>query len=261
MDGDKGNIKVVDDILEHYGMKGMRWGIRKEYVPVSSGNRKSTQISGSNNFSKTQAVSMNNIAQKMNKAYGLKIDEFKPLESRLEKKAFAYVESTNNGKNVVHVTTRSDVVKKLQECEKDGWLIPSIEGREIESLLTHETAHTLFHSVNVEGMGAKERWKARESMNSMRKSAWQKAEEQARKDGDVKSKRFRPDFPMEQLNKKISKYASSSLFIEEAEAEMFSAYHWSPKPPKFIDTFYSDIHSQMGINVQPFSGRKVSHVS
>jgi hypothetical protein len=36
---------VVENILEHYGVKGMRWGFRKEGTGVPSSHRKGTSVS------------------------------------------------------------------------------------------------------------------------------------------------------------------------------------------------------------------------
>lgn len=246
--------------LVHFGVKGMRWGVRKEYQATSS-TRSNSNIPGSEHFPKIQAVSMNNVAEKMNKAYGLQIDEFIPLDKNQEKRGIAFITAQTKGTNIIHMNIRPDLVKVIKENQDKGWFVSSIKGREIESVLTHESGHALFHSVNVEGKGYLGRVRAKSPIDNIRINAWIKASEQARKDGDVVSKRFRPDDPIAQMSKKLSKYANSSIFFEEKEAELFSAYHWSPNPPKFVDVFMNSIHNDMGKNVQPFSGRKVTHAS
>jgi hypothetical protein len=253
-----------DVIIEHHGVKGMRWGHRKQYETTTNTRiRKTKSVPGSEKFKKADAASMNDVAKKMQNAYGHKIDEFVPIDHNKEKHIFAYVTLNNKGTDVVHVTDSPRFRSDLAKCQKEGWFVHTAPNHRIEANITHESAHSLLHSRNVEGKGFVARVKAPEPIEPMRKSAWAKAEEQARKDGDVVPlkgiKRITGDRPEFQMAKKISKYAHSSLFIEEPEAEIFTAYHWSPNPPKFVDAFMNDLHSNMGVKVQPFSGRKVSH--
>lgn len=253
-------------VLEHHGVKGMRWGHRKEYATTTTTkSRSSRSIPGSEHFKKADAASMNDVAQKMQKAYGHKIDEFIPIDSTKEKRIFAYVEAKNKGHAVIHVTDSLRFKSDLADLQKKGWFVPSSASHRIEANITHESAHSLFHSRNVEGKGFVGSVRTKELIEPMRNSAWKKAEEQARKDGDVIPlkglKRIIGDRPEYQMAGKLSKYAHSSLFIEESEAEMFTAYHWSPKPPPFVDAFMNDVHKNMGVKVQPFSGRKVSNAS
>lgn len=226
----------------------MRWGIRKEY--------QTSGIIGLENYTKSTASSVNNVSKNMEKAYGFRIKECVPLSDRQVKKGFvAYVEGSTKIKdsNVIHLNTDPNLNKTLVDAQKNGWFVKTNPKQAVESMLTHESAHGMLH-VNTNKGFFKDIDPAR--MDSMRKNAWKKAEVQARKDGDVVSKRFRPDAPEFQMAKKLSRYAEASVFLEESEAELFAAYHWSSNPPKFVDVFMNEIHSNMGKKVQPFSGRK-----
>jgi len=253
--------EVVDDILTHYGAKGMKWGVRKDYR-TSTLTSSSSTIKGLDKFPKETASAVNIVNKKMNKAYGFKVDNVIPLSGSDNKRYLAYVEYKNNGSTAIHMTTDSNLKNRLLEKEREGMFVPS-GGKVIEANITHEAAHAMFHTINLEGKSLRERAVLSDSMTKMRKSAWNKSKEQAISDGDAvprkgpfKIFKVTPEF---QMMNKLSKYAASTLFLEEHEAEMFAAYHWSPNPPKFVDAFMNDIHTSMGKKVQPFSGRKVSN--
>lgn len=251
--------EAIDKVLAHHGTKGMRWGVRKE------GEIGSSRAKGLEHFSAGQARSMQNIASHMEKSYGYKVDEFalftNPNEHFSETKNRIYLamvapKKKGDLRNVIHVSNDPKYKAEVVRGEKMGWFPPS-GGKFVEANITHETAHGLFHSNDASGKGVT---KNKDVMIApLRQKAWEKAEAQARKDGDISSQdRYQAHYEMAG---KISKYAHSSPFIEEHEAELFTSYHWNPNPPKFVDAFMSDIHSSMGIEVQPFSGRKVHHAS
>lgn len=250
-------VEVVDNILLHYGKKGMKWGVRKG-SDTSTSTSSGTSVKGIEHYSKAQAASMSDVATKVKKAYGLKIDEFIPLTDRQNKRGIAYVDARSKGSTVVHMSTKSDLKKTLTSLEKKGWFVPS-GGRPIESILTHESAHALFHQTDIQGKAFRKTTVA-PAMDTMRNSAWTKAKAQAEKDGHVVPgkglRKLITDSPQTQMGKKLSTYAHATLWIEETEAEIFTAYHWSPNPPKFVDAFMNDVHKSMGKKVKPFSGRE-----
>jgi hypothetical protein len=257
--------EIVADILEHHGVKGMHWGVRKQFNTSVATPSSSSKVKGSEHFSKEQAASMNNIAKKMNKAYGFKVDEFVPLTAREEGQYLGYVKGKGSGSNDIHVSTNPGLKDVLVECQKAGWFAQANHDKVIEACLTHEASHGMFHQVNPGDAGIIGTLRTQAPIEPMRKSAWDAAKAQGVKDGDIAPNTgFRriTGLPLDrQISKKTSRYAGSSLFIEESEAEMFTAYHWSDNPPKFVDAFMTDIHTSMGKSVQPFSGRKVSNAS
>jgi hypothetical protein len=256
--------EVVDDILTHHGVKGMHWGVRKQYgtvAPTSS----NTGVQGLEHFPKAQATSMNNVAKKMDKAYGFKINEYVPLTEAENHRYLAYVMPRNKGTNSIHVTDHPEYKNVLVDLQNKGWFVPSSEKHSVEANITHEAAHGLFHAANVEGKGFVGSLRTPMPIAHIRDSAWKKAEAQGLKDGDIVRatglKRLVGTSAQYQMAGKLSKYAKSSMFVEEHEAELFSAYHWSPNPPKFVDAFMVEVHTSMGKQVQPFSGRKVAHAA
>lgn len=230
----------------------MHWGIQKEEVSTSSPKKKGG-VKGSELFPKDVEVALDSVTSKLKKSYGFKVDEIKPIgKNPLYRKYFAYVE-LGTKTNTIHLRNDSKLTKKLLKNEKNGWLVDS-QHHVLEGLVTHEAAHSMFHTD-----------KAQKQFGKVREKALTSAINQAIKDGTIKDANT---FPKKiiygnnkyQLSKKISKYAENSLFDEEPEAEMFSAYHWSKNPPKFIDAYAKELHVGVGKQVQPFSGRKVSHV-
>jgi hypothetical protein len=249
---------AVEEFLAHYGVKGMRWGVRK--AEDGSGT---SPVKGLDKFPEATATALSSVATKISSSYGFQISEVVPITGFGKKNYIAYVEAfPKGGGGVIHAKTDADLGEKLGQREKAGWFPPS-GGHSIEAVMTHESAHAMYHVINLESQSLAGRFKSKEPMDDIRKTAWDAAIKQAVADGTIKPRptglrRFVTKQPEYLLSEKVSKYASSRLFLEETEAEMFSSYHWSPNPPKFIDAWMKEVHNQTGVNVKPFSGRKVS---
>jgi hypothetical protein len=132
----------------------------------------------------------------------------------------------------------------------------------MEALITHESAHAMFHTL---GKGS-DSWKGfnnqKQPTGKILKEAWKKAAAQAVADGIIKPQktgfsRILDSSPEFKLAKFISRYADTSVFREESEAEIFRAYHWSSNPSKFIDAFMKELNDGLGVDAPPFSGRKI----
>jgi hypothetical protein len=250
----------LEEALEHFGKLGMHWGVRNVVDPTQR-SKIDSPVKGLEKLPQSTALAIASVAENMSKAYGFQIQEVVPIRNHRFQNMFAYVESANKGSNVVHVLDDPKIKQSLQKAGKEGWFVPS-GGHEVEATMTHESAHALLHSINIEGMTRKESRRSKEPIEDVRWKAWEKAEKQAKADNLIKTPKNRlvrlfSANPQAQMSKMLSTYASSTLFIEETEAEMFSSYHWNPHPQKFVDTFIKSIHQDLGYgNVEPFSGRK-----
>jgi 2'-5' RNA ligase len=242
---------VVEEILEHHGVKGMKWGVRNT-TSTTLGRTTAHKVEGLEHYTPEVGQAIKTVSQKMGRGYNLRIDEVVPLSEKEDQKFLGYVRIKNKGANAIHLSTDPKLKKTLAGFEKEGWFTAS-NGNNVESLLTHESAHALLHVRNGSGKPIGEQ---------IRKDAWQKVADQALADGTIKKRtgfsRLTGDMYRDVAGN-VSDYAKSSFFIEEIEAEMFTSYHWAKNPPKFVDTYMKEVNTAMGKPVQPFSGRKVSH--
>lgn len=248
-------VKATEQVLEHFGVKGMKWGVRKANISSAY-----SQPKGLEHFSRSQAASMTTVAEKMHAAYGFQIDEYKPfgrdetIEGFEGQTLLAVVlpKAKGDRRNAIGVINDLNFYKEtLRKGHDAGWFAPTIPGRQVDANLTHEAAHAYLHANDAKGRGAK-----RDSdtlVASIRDVAWRKATDQAIRDGDASPSNAGHVF--NQMGGKISKYALESRLIQEYEAEAFAAYHWSPNPPKFVDVYMNEIHKNLGKSVEPFSGR------
>lgn len=228
--------------LTHFGVKGMRWGVRKaedniyrtsspDTVTVDAGIHGSTAAAGKE------------VATLIGQRYGLKIDAIKTIPAdHPERKEgiMAYVERTDGGQKASTINVvETDVRARLSKGEQNGFFAKGCGNT--KALLTHEAGHAIFHAdekvVNgffgskVVGGHSKERDKALAA-----------ALKAAKKDG----------IPMHMFASSISGYARQANCREEVEAEMFSQYHWGSDPPRFIKVWGETLHQEMGLDPTPF---------
>ncbi|WPJ30705.1 hypothetical protein [Streptomyces phage Psst2] len=232
----------MSDELAHYGVKGMKWGVRKDDVsgrfqPASSGPKMDPLVHPSSQEAARE------VSKLIQDRYGYTVREVKsfgPGDPEYARGTLGYV--LNNGKSKpegeIHVSI-DDPRRAMKASEKVGWVAKGCGNP--TAFLTHESAHAIFHSRekydrkgNIVGGNREARIKAAEAMI-----------EEATRSG-IKE---------HQLIGKISGYAAQSGSREEIEAELFSQYHWSTNPPSFVKVWGETLHKEMGIDGTPFKER------
>lgn len=240
-----GETKTMDDVLAHYGIKGMRWGVRKEddvagrFQPVGAGGPKiDPKVHPA---SQEAALKVSKLIQER---YGYKVKEvqsFGPGHPEYAAGTLGYVQNTGSSKpeGNIHIT-QDDPRGGMKASEKAGWVAKGCGNP--TAFLTHEAGHAIFHSRehhdrkgNVVGGNREARMKAAEAMI-----------EEAQKSGIAEHK----------LLGKISGYAATSGTREEIEAELFSQYHWHSNPPSFVKVWGETLHKEMGIDETPFKDQR-----
>ncbi len=261
----------IQEFLSHFGIKGQRWGIRRNldvYTKIPAGvagtqigllrggapvKPFSGVISGLDKFPVNTGMGITSTASALSKAYGFNITRVVPITSPRKANTFAYV-STNGDVHTIHIQRGEHLADEVHANAKNGWLVNS-GNHPIEAMLTHEAYHSMFQLSS--GKHFFGRIKEVQNLKKKRAPAWDAALKQARADGLILPKRWDDRSPDEQLRARISKYAESSVFSEDAEAEMFAAYHWSPDPPAFVDTWMRQLERDFDQpHVEPFSGRR-----
>jgi len=222
--------------IEHHGVKGMHWGIRKDEQTVSRFSGPSIEPG----LHESTVAAANHVSALMHDRYGFEITKvvaMGPGNPEYDRGTMGFVE--NKGKKaegVINITI-DDTRPAMKKCEKVKWVGKGCGTP--EAFLTHETAHAMFHATsyhdkngNIAGGNIEARLKAGRA-----------AFEQAAKDG------IRNDY---QFMRKLSGYALHGNNREEVEAELFSQYHWGTNPPKFVKVWGETLHREMGIDGTPF---------
>lgn len=230
-------------IIEHFGVKGMHWGVRKSRETSGYSFQAAHPTMDPALHSSTQSAAKE-VSALMGQRYGLQLTQIKNLKTeRPDEYAYgsvAFVQNTPGKREGIVYVRPDDFRKDLKQAEKSGWMAPGTTNP--RGLLTHESAHALFHAEQANKRGF---WVANKVVGGemqARNKALKAADKQARKDGI---------HPLHQLSK-ISGYALASGTREEAEAEMFSQYHWGTNTPNFIKAWGETLHKEMGIDPTPF---------
>lgn len=239
-------VELGESFIEHYGVKGMKWGVRKEEIPTTH-RFQSSKIKIDSGVPESTKISAKHIASLMGERYGLRIDainSFGPGHPEYQMGTIAYVQTGHS--NTINVTQK-DVRNMLKNNERDGWL--GKDCGNLNALLTHESAHAVFHvpqKLKVKWYGPTivgGEFKARnKALDAMLKAA--------RK--EPKATRQRNIAAM------VSGYAQMSGTREEMEAELFSQYHWNSDPPNFVKVWGETLHEAMGVDKTPFVKQAVS---
>lgn len=248
-----------DALLMHYGVKGMKWGVRNERSLLGSKPVQTYETTvnakaiGSpiKKMDKTIHTSTQDgahqVAALLKSRYGYEITEIRAIEqTRANKNYIAYVESSSNKnaspQGTVFVQPR-DLNPDLKKIENTGWFAKDTGN--VRALMTHETAHSMFHADQKVVRTGFLKSEVQGGNHVARGKAMKAAEEAAKADG-IKTKH---------MTKKVSGYAHASLWKEEMEAEMFSSYHWRTDPPRFVKVWGETLHKELGVDDTPF--RKV----
>ncbi|QFG08685.1 protease [Arthrobacter phage Ingrid] len=243
--------KTADEFLAHYGVKGMKWGVRKDQ---ETGGDDKFRFQGPTNgvridsaLHETTQKGAAEVASLISNRYGFHINEvlsIGPGHPEYEMGTVGYVQlgsgSANTGSMVI---SQGDLAPRLQNSVDIGWTKPAVAGKEIHGLLTHESAHAMFHAqVKIVKAGMFGGYKQVGGNIEARDVALGVALREADRDG-IKMQNFMPS---------ISGYAHAAGIREEAEAEMFMQYHWHADPPRFVKAWGESLHHEMGLDPTPF---------
>lgn len=237
------SLETLDEVLAHYGVLGMKWGVRKDDTPT--GHRLHTgAVPIAASLHPSTKVGAKEIVPLMSNRYGFQITEFKDLKvsnpAEYDYGTIGYVQLTPGQKGgVVHMRP-GDQRKKLAEAEKTGWFANGTGN--VRGFVTHEAAHAMLHADQQVKVGFLGGQKVKSGSIQARDAALKAASKQAARDG----------IPEHQQIAQVSGYAHASGSREELEAELFSQYHWNPNPPAFVNVWGQTLHREMGVDATPF---------
>jgi hypothetical protein len=175
--------------------------------------------------------------------YDFRIKEVKsigPGHPEYDRGTIGYVELTGSQKREGTIfATKDDPRKALSKSEKKGWMGEGCGNT--HGFLTHEAAHAIFHSPQK----VKRDGKIVGGNFDSRMKAITAAIEESKRAGIPESK----------FLSSISGYAATSGTREEAEAELFSQYHWGTNTPSFVKVWGETLHKELGLDPTPFKER------
>jgi hypothetical protein len=226
--------------LTHHGVKGMKWGVRKDEGGVYRSESSSIVIEAG--LPKKTSDAAREVSGLIRDRYGYNIKNVKVLDERhpeYQPEFMAFVEDNKHfgGRNeaTIFVSPRN-MTRELKIAEDERWNARGTGN--MKGLLTHESAHSIFHSDQVVTNKAFGGQKVVGGDIKARNKALKVAEKAARRDG--------------MTIWDSSDYARTSGVREELEAELFSQYHWATDPPKFVEEWGRTLHQELGVDPTPF---------
>jgi hypothetical protein len=245
-------MATAEDFLAHYGVKGMKWGVRKD--DSGGGHRfqgptkttalpKAGPAMDGDLHSATKAGGAE-VAKLMGDRYGFKITAIKDLGKthphEVIRGTVGFVEVTpGRAGGVMHIQN-VDVRAMLKDAEKTGWMNGT---GNVRGLVTHEAAHAMFHAEQHKSISI---WtgatKTKGGQIEKRDVALKAGMKEAKRNG-ISARNFAGS---------VSGYAKTSGMREELEAEMFSQYHWHPNPPSHVRVWGETLHRELGVDATPF---------
>ncbi|ASU03995.1 hypothetical protein SEA_FRODOSWAGGINS_10 [Streptomyces phage FrodoSwaggins] len=226
----------MSDELIHYGVKGMKWGVRK--AEETGGYR--AQLSAVNidptihKATKEAAIEVSNL---ISDRYGFNIRNIKELgKDHPEYPDTAAYVAINKGsvEGTIHIQAR-DLRKHMSDTEKTGWMAPGTGN--VRGLLTHESAHAFFHATQTVKSGFSGPKVVGGNIKA-RDKALQVAIKTSMQDGHNLYD--------------TSGYVRHARMREELEAELFSQYHWAHNPPRYVKAWGETLHKELGVDPTPF---------
>lgn len=240
-EGDLENTRItIEEILKHHGVKGMKWGVRNNQEGGFRSETSSVNIEPG--LHKDTAEAARQVSGLIRNRYGYNIKNVKILDKNhqhYDPDFLAFVEDNKlaGGRNEATIFVQSKNMNKiLKEAETDGWNAPGTGNT--KGLLTHESAHSLFHSDQTVSVGLLGGQKVKGGNIKARDKALKAASKTARLDG--------------QSIWDSSGYARTAGVREELEAELFSQYHWATDPPNFVEAWGKTLHQELGVDPTPF---------
>lgn len=238
------------DELQHFGVKGMRWGVRKDQ-PTGGFRLQSSNIAIDSGLHPSTKKAGADVAKLMGSRYGFQITQVKTLGpghseyTPGNKGTMAFVEHTPGKSGGVIYVKAVDLRKPTATAEKNGFFAPGTGTP--TGLFTHESAHALFHASQDRKVSV---WTGKVKTTSEHQAALDKSMKEAFK--AAKQDGVPMDAHGLNFASSVSGYARHAMVHEEIEAELFSQYHWNPNPPRFVKVWGETLHQELGVDATPF---------
>jgi hypothetical protein len=226
----------MTDELVHYGVKGMRWGVRKN----DEGSYPSPAVIEPGLHKKTHEAAQK-VTGLIADRYGFEVKHVKVLDKSnpdFDPHVAAHViidTNTKDNERTIFVQPH-DLTKQLKQMHRAGWMVPGTANH--IGLLTHESGHAMLHAsqhVVSDGKGG-------HKVLGDKVKALDKALDAALKAADEDGRNILG----------ISGYANAAGVRHELEAELFSQYHWAERPPRLVKVWGETLHRELGIDPTPF---------